>query len=190
MPDGVLPRPYSPGQVVPNSFTVGLDSSNGAFQIFATSGINFIVDVTDYYSDQAVDINGTGLLYNPLSSPIRLLDTRAGQPACDNPGIPLVGGSSRTQNARLTCNNITIPASAQAVVGNATVVNNTGAAGGFVTLYPSGAPLPTVSNLNYNAGQVVPNAFTVTLGGNGAFQIFATSGINFITDVTGYYAAP
>ena len=83
---------------------------------------------------------------------------------------------------------MTIPSTAQVVVGNATVVNNTGAAGGFVTLYPAGASRPNVSNLNYTAGQVVPNAFTAGLGSGGAFNIYAQTGINFIADVSGYYA--
>ena len=174
---------YSPGEVVPNSFTVGL-GADGAFNIYATSGINFIVDITGYYAPPGAG----GLYYHPLPSPVRLLDTRTGQPACDAPGAPLIGGNSRTQNARLNCNNITIPSEAQAIVGNATVVNNTGAAGGFVTLYPSSATQPTVSNLNYSPEQIVPNSFTVGLGADGAFSIYATSGINFIVDVTGYYS--
>jgi len=178
---------YSPEQVVPNSFTVGLGAGDGAFQIYPTSGINFIVDVTGYYSDQAVDVNGTGLLYHPLPGPVRLLDTRAGQPACDTPGAPLTGGGARTQLARTACSGI--PDAAQVIVGNATVVNNTAENGsGFVTLFPSGTALPTVSNLNYVPGQVVPNAFTVRLGGDGAFQIYASTSINFIADLTGYFA--
>ena len=66
--------------------------------------------------------------------------------------------------------------------------NDTGAAPGFVTLYSSSAARPNVSNLNYVTGQVVPNSFTVSLGTTGAFNIYAQTGINFITDVTGYYA--
>jgi len=178
---------YSPGQIVPNAFTVGL-GGDGEFNIYATTGINFIADITGYYSDQPTDTNGTGLLYYPLATPIRLLDTRPGQVACDTPGAPLAGGASRTQAARVTCNGITIPAPAQAVAGNATAINNTGASAGFVTLYPNGSSLPTVSNLNYVEGQVVPNAFTVGLGSGGAFNIYATSGIHFIADVVGYYA--
>jgi len=130
----------------------------------------------------------TGLQYYPLPNPIRLLDTRPGEPACDTPGTPLTGGASRTEAARTACSGI--PASARVVVGNATVVNNVaGASGGFITLYPSGAAQPTVSNLNYVAGQVVPNAFTVGLGsGDGAFNIFASSSTHFIVDLAGYFA--
>jgi len=191
------PRPtasnlnYVPGQIVPNSFTVGL-GADGAFAIYAQTATHFIVDVAGYYSTQQTDINGTGLLYYSLSASVRLLDTRAGQPACDTPGVPLTGGSSRTAVARTTCGGQTIPQSAEAVVGNATVVNNVSGydhSGGFVTLYPSSAGLPVVSNLNYAAGQVVPNSFVVGLGNaDGAFNVYAQTTINFIVDLIGYFA--
>jgi hypothetical protein len=142
------------------------------------------------YVDGTANFTGTlnsmpGLHYYALPRPIRLLDTRAGEPACDTPGTPLTGMTSRTENARIPCSGI--PANARAVVGNATVVN-TGAEGGYVTLYPSGAERPTVSNLNYSPGQVVPNAFTVGLGVDGAFNIYATSSTHFIVDIAGYFA--
>ena len=177
---------YVPGQVVPNAFTVALGGGDGAFNIYAETTTNFIVDITGYYSDQATDVNGAGLLYYSLATPLRLLDTRPGQPACVTPGAPLTGGADRTQAARSVC---AISAASQVILGNATVVNNVpGAGGGFITLYPSGVPRPTVSNLNYVPGQVVANAFAVRLGSAGSFNIYAQTSTNFITDVTGYFA--
>ena len=45
--------------------------------------------------------------------------------------------------------------------------------------------------MNYTPGQIVPNAFTVSLGsGDGAFNIYVSSQIHFIVDITGYYAPP
>jgi hypothetical protein len=179
---------YLSNQVVPNACTGGLGGS-GAFKIFASTTTHFIADITGYYSaDAGVDVNGVaGLLYNPLPRPIRLLDTRQNSPACDMPGTPLTGGQSRTELARVTCGGVTIPATAQAVVGNGTVVNFLSGAG-FVTLYPSGAMRPTVSNLNYLSNQIIPNAFTVGLGANGAFEIYPSTTTDFIVDLTGYFA--
>ena len=58
-----------------------------------------------------------------------------------------------------------------------------------MTLWPSGANRPTVSNLNCVPGQIVPNAFTLGLGaGDGAFNVYAYSTIDFIVDLTGYFA--
>ena len=174
---------YTPGQVVPNSFTVSL-GPDGAFNIYALTTLHFIVDITGYYAPPG----SGGLYYHPLPAPVRLLDTRPGQPACDNPGNPLTAGVSRTEFARGACSGAFIPSNAQAIVGNATVVNDTATGAGYVTLYPSAALRPIVSNLNYTAGQVVANSFTVRLGDDGAFSIYALTSTHFIVDIVGYYS--
>jgi RHS repeat-associated protein len=194
-PDG-QPRPpvsnlnYTTGQTVPNAFTVGL-GSNGQFRTYASAGTHFIVDITGYYSPSPSDANGAGLLYNPLPQPIRLFDTRApiqGFAACEYLDQPLVADAELVKQARITCDGITIPADATAIVGNATVTGATG--NGFITLFPDGQPRPPVSNLNYTTGQTVPNAFTVGLGSNGQFRTYASAGTHFIVDLTGYFAPP
>jgi hypothetical protein len=178
---------YVAGQIVPNAFTVGL-SAAGAFNIYSYTSTHFIVDLTGYYSASAApDANGVaGLLFYPLSAPARLLDTRAGFTACYAPGAPLAAGSVRTQAARGACAGSTVPVTALAVLGNATVVTPVG--DGHIILYPSGAAQPVVSNLNYVAGQIIPNAFNVTVGGDGAFQIYTPTQTHFIIDLSGYFA--
>jgi len=172
---------YVPGQVVPNAFTVTL-SASGSFNIYTPTQTHFIVDVAGYYAPPGQG----GLYYHPLPRPVRLLDTRAGTVACDAPGAPLQADAPRAETARTTCDGVIIPNEAQAVVGNATVVNTSpGAAAGHIILYPSGAARPVVSNLNYVAGQIIPNAFTVGLGSDGAFRIYASSTTHFSADVTG-----
>ncbi len=81
----------------------------------------------------------------------------------------------------------TLPANAQALTGNVTTVLR---GGGFLTLYPSNATQPTVANSNYTANEVVNNVFTVGLGADGAFKIFALNTTDVVVDVTGYYAPP
>jgi hypothetical protein len=179
---------YVPGQVVPNAFTAGL-GGDGTLAIYAYTTLDFVLDVTGYYSAEPSDEHGVGLLYAPLASPFRLLDTRAGQVACYAPGVPLGARATRVQPARVACSGAVAPGGARAVVGNATVVNGAGGGAGYVTLYPSGADRPTVSNLNYAPGQIVPNAFTVGLGdGDGAFAIYAYTSTDFVVDVSGYFA--
>ena len=105
------------------------------------------------------------------------------------PAAPIYGATIRPEVARRACSGFTLPAAARAVVGNATVVNSRGSPPGYVTLWPSGTIQPTVSNLNYTPGQVVPNAFTVGLGaGDGSFEIFAYSTVDFVVDLAGYFA--
>src|SRR5205085_7234368 len=99
---------YYPGQLLANAFTVSL-SAGGEFNIFGERQIDMVVDVAGYYSSEAVDANGTGLLFNPLPTPVRILDTRAGQGNCDSVNAPITGGSSIATAGRLTCESLTIP---------------------------------------------------------------------------------
>lgn len=84
----------------------------------------FIIGVLGYYSTEVSDANGAGLYFNP-------------------PGTPMTGNTEFTQPERGTCNGETIQTSAQAVVGNTTVVNS---GGGFLTLWPSNAARPTAAS--------------------------------------------
>jgi hypothetical protein len=84
----------------------------------------------------------------------------------------------RVQTVRgRTCSNQTVPSTAKAIFGNATVVNNFANAGaGNIRLYPGEQPLANASNLNYVSGDVMPNSFIVGLGTtNGAMNIWSFS---------------
>ncbi len=60
---------------------------------------------------------------------------------------------------------------------------------GFITAWPSGEGQPTVSNLNYVAGQTVPNLVTVKVGANGRVNLYNSEGYtHLVADVVGYYA--
>ena len=131
-----------------------------------------------------------GLQFYPLAHPVRLLDTRAGQPGCDAPGAMIPGGNLRTQTAAgRTCDGLTIPANAKALTGNVTTVLP--GSGGFLTLYPSDVTRPLVANSNFAANQVLNNVFTVGLGAaDGAFNIYVATTTDVVVDITGYYAPP
>jgi hypothetical protein len=185
---------YVAGQTIPNAFTARLDS-NGRFNIYTSATTHVLIDVTGYYSTEpAADQNGReGLLFNILPRPFRLLDTRAGYTACDAPGVKLSAQTVRVQTVRgRTCSNQTVPSTAKAIFGNATVVNNfAGASFGNIRLYPGEQPLANASNLNYVQGDVMPNSFIVGLGTtNGAMNIWSYSSTDFIVDVSGYFAVP
>ncbi len=174
-------------QIVPNWFVVGL-SSDGKFNIYSHASTHFIVDVAGYFSDEAVDVNGAGLLYTALPTPVRLLDTRPGETGCDAPGVPLGNDATRIQTAHRTCFGVTIPSSAKAVVGNGTVVNFISTGFHWITLYPFGAAQPNASNLNFTENHIVPNAFWVGLGSDGKFNIYSHASTHFIVDLTGFFA--
>ncbi|HMX27860.1 MAG TPA: hypothetical protein PKC13_19880, partial [Blastocatellia bacterium] len=170
------------GQVMNAPFTVGL-SPSGDFNIFTTTTTDLVVDVLGYYSAQLNDVNGAGLLLYSLPSPTRLLDTRLGTSGCFTPGAPISSGSTMTQTATGVCT--AIPATAKAIVGNATVVN---AQGGYLTFWPSNAQQPLVATSNYQTGQVFNRHFTVGLGADGAFKIFALNTTDLVIDVSGFFA--
>ena len=175
---------FGANQIVNGPFTVGL-SPAGEFKIFSSTTTGLAVDVLGYYSAEASDANGAGLLFNPLAKPVRLLETRAGFTGCSAPGSPIPGNADFTQQARGQCNGETIPSAALAIVGNATVLNSSG---GFLTLWPSNAVRPLVATSNFNAGQVFNRHFTVGLGLDGAFNVYSSSTADLIVDVTGFFA--
>ncbi len=177
---------YGAGLIVNGPATIGLRSSTGQFHIYSVATTDLIIDVLGYFSPDASDVNGTGLLFYPLGSPVRLLDTRVGATACYTTGAPLAGGSTRTQPARGVCGGLTIPATALGIVGNATVVSPV--SNGFLTLWPSNTSQPTIATSNFAAGRVWNRHFTVGLGPDGAFKIFPSTTTDLVLDMAGYFA--
>ncbi len=176
---------YAANEVVNNVFTVGL-GADGAFKIFAFNTTDVVVDITGYYAPPGA-ANPGGLYFHPLPKPIRLLETRAGFTGCNTPGAPIQGGADTSQQARLTCDGVTIPAAAQAIVGNATTVSPAGP--GFLTLFPANASRPLAASSNYGTNQVVNGPFTVGLSAAGEFNIFTQATTHLVVDVLGYYSA-
>jgi hypothetical protein len=73
-----------------------------------------------------------------------------------------------------------------AVVMNVTVTQPT--ASSVLTVWPSGEPQPNASNLNYVAGQTVPNLVVVKVGAGGKVNLRNYSGsTHVVADVVGWY---
>ena len=64
-----------------------------------------------------------------------------------------------------------VPVNATGVVLNVTVVQ--AKAAGYAAVYPCGEPVPNASNLNFVAGQTVPNAVVAKVGAGGKVCVFA-----------------
>ncbi|HEX9002702.1 MAG TPA: putative Ig domain-containing protein, partial [Blastocatellia bacterium] len=176
---------YLPGQIMNAPFTVGLNAA-GEFKIYPTTQTDLVIDVLGYFSPEALDANGAGLLFTPLGKPVRLLETRAGFAGCFATGTPLLAGSTQTQTARGICNGETVTATALGIVGNVTVVN---AESGYLTFWPSTALQPTIATSNFSAGQIFNRHFTAGLGmSDGAFKIFTQSRTDLVIDVSGFFA--
>jgi hypothetical protein len=120
----------------------------------------------------------TKTAYNTIQ-PCRIGDTR-------NTLAPsLAAGSTRTFVIAGHCG---IPLEAQAASFNFTVVGPTTA--GNLRIFPGGAALPTVSSINYSAGQVRANNAIILLGPDGDISVQtgqANGSVNLIIDVSGYF---
>ena len=167
------------GDTVPNAVVVKLGAGGRVCLFAAESATHLIADTNGYFPA------GSG--FAPLT-PGRLMDSREGQSTVDGlfAGIGVRAASSITELQ--VGGRGGVPMDAAAVVLNVTV---TGAQGsGFITVFPCGEALPTASNLNFVAGDTVPNAVVVKLGAGGRVCLFAAeSATHLIADTNGYFPA-
>jgi enamine deaminase RidA (YjgF/YER057c/UK114 family) len=120
-------------------------------------------------------------------SPARVFDTRPDAP----PSMRVV------DNVKISGDNILevqvtdlgnlVPASGVGAVSlNVTAVDPEGA--GYVTVYPCGA-LPLASNLNYLAGQTVPNAVIAPVSVTGTVCFYSLRPSHLVVDINGWFRA-
>jgi len=179
-----------PGTSNVNLQAIGSTSSNlaivpvgtdGKITVYSQQGAHLVVDVAGYYSDATGKGGYSGLFV--AVSPSRVLDTRAGTGAPAGPlaidtgleltvagagGVPAFGATSALLN-------VTSVESIQR---------------GFVTVYPTGQPLTTVSSLNVDvAGQTTANLVGATLGTGGKVSLYNQAGGHLVADVAGWFTS-
>ena len=158
-------------QVRPNAVIVGLGAGR-SISIFNNAGsVHVVVDVMGYMT-----AGFTGI------TPVRLLDTRGP----NDSGPPLGAGATTSLTVAGAAGAAGVPSSASAVVLNVTAVSPT--VGGYLTVWPTGGPKPSTSNLNFVAGDVVPNLVTVGVGAGGQVSIFNFAGAtHVVVDIMGWF---
>src|ERR1700722_15335183 len=122
----------------------------------------------------------TGSGYTAIT-PYRALGTAAA-------GAPVVAGTPAV--VQITSSTAgEVPAGATAAVLNVTASNPTSA--GYLEVYPDGAaPATPTSNVNFVAGETVPNLVTVPLSASGGVTVSNFAGTTAVdVDVEGYYSA-
>jgi hypothetical protein len=176
-PSGV-PRPtasnlnWVAGQTVPNLVEVAVGSGGQVSAYNLAGNVDVIFDVAGYVSTTAAGPDG---LYNPLV-PARILDTRTGTSI----------GSGQTLDVQVTGQGQVPSIGVSAVVLNVTATNPTAAS--YLTVFPSGTTRPVASDLNFQAGQTVPNRVIVKVGTSGKVTIFNFSGnVDVVADVGGWF---
>jgi hypothetical protein len=178
------PRPnasnlnYVAGITVPNAVVTRV-GSGGTVCLYTFGATHLIVDVAGVFS--------TGS-FNPLAAPQRVFDSRPLGATAD--GQYSAGGvQPRDTTVQLNvAGRVGVPADASAVVLNVTAVN--AIENGFVTVHPRGTPLPNASNLNFVAGQNIPNAVITRVGPGGAVCFFTSGATHLIVDVAGWLTGP
>ncbi|TDT15306.1 PKD domain-containing protein [Ilumatobacter fluminis] len=171
---------YVAGQVVPNAVLAKV-GAGGKVCFYSHAGVHLVVDVNGYVPA------GSSVA---SVSPARLLETRpasVGSTTVD--GKFAAGGAVAAKS--VTEVTVTgrggVPGDAAAVMLNVTAVLPDGA--GHVTVFPCGSSMPTASNLNYVAGQVVPNAVLAKVGAGGKVCFYSHAGVHLVVDVNGYVPA-
>ncbi|MFC5027886.1 NosD domain-containing protein [Streptomyces sp. DSM 41987] len=166
------------GKTIANLVTVPV--VDGKVALYVAGGGNttqVIADVAGYF-----DATGHNTYRSYFTE--RLMDTR--EPTTDGctdktrpaSAIP-AGGTLEITNCLPWVTGLTL---------NVTVTQP--GAGGFLTVYPSGQARPLASNLNWNAGETIPNAVVVKVGKGGkvAFYNGSTKPIHLVVDQFGYQA--
>jgi hypothetical protein len=153
--------------------------ADGSISIYNAAGYtHFIVDVAGYFPAVAG--------YEPLV-PARIVDTRSTGVTVDGltQATGAVGGGQTVTVPVLGRGGV--PASGvSAVVLNVTAVSPTSS--GHARVYPTGEALPNASNLNFLAGQTIPNLVIARVGAGGAISIYNAAGdTHFVVDVAGYF---
>jgi subtilase family serine protease len=192
---------WTKGNTVPNLVVVPLKSDGAVdFANNSPGTVQFIADLEGYYTTSTSVNSVTSSSYTPIS-PLRALDTRSGGNGVAKAKIAaLTGVSLQLGGATITPvgggTAVAIPSGITGVAMNVTITNATG--GGFLTVFPtetasgSAVTLPNVSNLNFAAGETVPNMVMVPVGKDGKVRFYngAISGAtDVIADVAGYYTA-
>jgi hypothetical protein len=124
----------------------------------------------------------SGARFNPLP-PARVLDTRDGN------GAPLAKVAQNSSIDLQITGRGGVPATGvSAVTLNVTVTEPTMLS--YLTAWPAGESRPVASNLNFTAGQTVPNLVVVKVGAGGKVSLYNNAGsTHVIADVSGWYGA-
>ena len=167
------------GQVIPN-LVVAPVGANGKVDLYNGSPgtTHLVADVQGYF------LTGGGSTPGSFASivPSRLLDTRIGVGA---PTGAVPGGA--TVSLAVAGRGGVPLAGVAAVVLNVTAVAPS--KGGVITVYGDGTTRPTASNLNFVAGQVIPNLVVAPVGANGKVDLYNGSPgtTHLVADVQGYF---
>jgi hypothetical protein len=171
---------FAANQTIPNLVTVKV-GEDGKVLLYNGSPdtVQLVADVSGYFRAGTPTLPGTFVAL----SPARILDTR------DGTGVPAAGLIPNFASVALavTGHGGVPPSGVSAVMMNVTVAQT--GHDGFVTVYPNGIARPLASNLNFGAGQAIPNLVAVRAGTDGKVVLYNGSAgtLRLVGDVAGYF---
>ncbi len=169
---------FGAGQTVPN-MVIAKVGDGGQVSFFNQAGsTHVVVDVLGWFPEAVGYASST---------PARLMDTRVGQPTVDGQfaGAGVVGPGQVRDLTVIGRGGVPV-AGVGAVALNVTVTEPS--AWSFLTVFPKGAARPTASNLNFGAGQTVPNMVIAKVGDGGQVSFFNQAGsTHVVVDVLGWF---
>jgi hypothetical protein len=161
---------FRAGETKANNVTLPVNAQ-GQLEVYNFQGaVHVIIDVVGWYSEPNTTFGSVFIGLDPF----RRFDTRVDRSAPLGPGevmsIPIVNSAS----------------SVTAVMLNVTVADPTDAS--YLTVWPTGSTQPYTSNVNYVAGDAVPNVVIVPIGTGGSVSFSNFSGsAEVIVDVLGVF---
>jgi hypothetical protein len=186
--DQARPKPaasvnYDGGDVRPNAVLTKL-SVTGTVCIYMLRATDLVVDVNGAFSAapglEAVNFGSI--------NPARLLETRSG------PGLETVDGrqlgAGRGSDGGILTLQVTgragIPNGATAALLNVVAISADGP--GYLTVYPCDQARPDpAASVNYNGGDVRPNAVLTKLSATGTVCIYTLRATDIVVDVNGAF---
>jgi len=158
------------GTVLSNAVVVPA-GTNGRVSVFTTDATDLVIDINGYFAPQ-----GPGGLSLYTVTPCRVLDSRL--PAGTTP-------FSTTRDVNVTASPCGVPATAQALVFNATVVPPGFL--GYITMWPQVQAQPLAATLNAYDGAITNNMAIVPTT-TGSVSIFPSAATHLVLDIFGYFA--
>lgn len=167
---------FKAGAVIPNAVIARL-GVDGKVCLFTSAATDLLVDVSGYFPATTT--------LTPLATPERMLDTRPGTATVDGQHVG-VGRVTAGSTYQLPVGGRgTVPSNAKSVVLNVTAALPS--SNGFITVFACGQERPNASNLNFRAGDVIPNAVIASLGTGGKICLYTSATTDILVDVSGYF---
>jgi hypothetical protein len=164
---------YGAGVTIPNAVLTKL-AGDGTVCIYTYAAMDVLVDVNGSFSGATTFLSLV---------PARVADTRSPNATID--GVASGGGAigaGATLRVPIAGRG-GVPTTATAVSLNVTAVDPGGS--GYATVWPCDQSQPNASNLNFGAGQTIPNAVLTKLAADGSVCVFTSASTHLLIDVNG-----